>query len=75
MSPRATYFQRLDYYGAQRSDASYPVASSTDWNAVDVMLSYDEMSIYIFFSYVFDFIASCQVRTVCMVVTQFVLVR
>ena len=60
MSPRATYFQRLDYYGAQRSDA-YPVASSTDWNAVDVMLSYDETSIYIFFSYVFDFIASCQI--------------
>lgn len=60
MGPRPTYFQRLDYYGSQRSDAAYPVASSTEWNAVDVMLSYDEESIYIFFSHVFDFIASCQ---------------
>ena len=60
MSLRAAYFQRLDYYGAQRSNA-YPVANSTDWNAVNVMLSYDETNIYIFFSYVFDFIASCQI--------------
>ncbi len=61
MNPRENYFERLDYYGSSKNTSIYPVASTTDWNAVDVMLSYDERSIYIFFSYTFDFIGKCAV--------------
>ncbi len=64
MSPRANYFQRLDYYGASKNASIYPMASSGDWNANDVMLSYDEKSIYIFFSYTFDFIGKCRIDQV-----------
>ena len=59
MSPRANYYERLDYYGSSKNLSLYPMASTTDWNAIDVMLSYDERSIYVFFSYTFDFIGKC----------------
>ena len=62
MDPRANYFDRLDYYGSAKNTSIYPVASIVnDWNAVDVMLSYDDSSIYIFFSYTFDFIGKCRI--------------
>jgi len=61
MSPRVNYFQRLDYYGSSKNVSIYPVASTTDWNAVDVMLSHDGGSLYIFFSYTYDFIAKCSI--------------
>ncbi len=61
MDPRANYFDRLDYYGSAKNTSIYPVASTTEWNAVDVMLSYDDSSIYIFFSYTFDFIGKCSI--------------
>ena len=59
MSPRANYYQRLDYYGSSKNLSLYPMASTTDWNAMHVMLSYDERSIYVFFSHTFDFIGKC----------------
>jgi hypothetical protein len=62
--PRANYFERLDYYGSQRDQPLlYPMASTTDWNAVDVMLSHDEASVYVFFSYTFDFIGKCSLSS------------
>jgi hypothetical protein len=58
--PQTNYFGRLDSRGSLAGkDVNYPVASTTTWNAVDVMLSHDETSVYVFFSYTFDFIAKC----------------
>lgn len=38
------------------------MASSAEWNAVDVMFSFDESRIYIFFSHTFDFIGMCSIE-------------
>ena len=35
------------------------MASTTDWNAIDIMLLYDKHSIYMFCLYTFDFIGKC----------------
>ena len=34
MSPRANYYQRLNYYGSSKYLSLYPMASTTDWNAL-----------------------------------------
>lgn len=61
--PRVAFFNRLDFYGSQKDASLYPVASALIWNATDVMLSYDASSIYIFFSYTYDFIAKCRLNS------------
>jgi hypothetical protein len=63
LRPWTNYYSRLDVRGSERSDpavsSTYPMAGLTIWNAVDVMLSHDELSVYVFFSYTFDFIGKC----------------
>lgn len=58
--PRAAFFNRLDVSGSQHNASTYPVATLLDWNAVDVMFSYDSTHIYLFFSHTYDFIARCR---------------
>lgn len=63
--PRQNYFDRLDYYGeAKGLFPEYPVAATSDWNAVDVMLSHDDRSVYVFFSLAYDFIGKCKLDRV-----------
>ena len=53
MSQHANNYQRLGYYGSSKNLSLYLMVSTTNWNAVDLMLLYDKSSIYVFFSYAF----------------------
>lgn len=63
--PRQNYFDRLDNNGeAKGYYEEYPTAGFNLWNAVDVMLSHDDTSVYVFFSYTYDFIGKCKLNRV-----------
>lgn len=58
--PRAAFFDRLDVSGSQRNGSSaYPTAFLAEWDAIDVMFSYDARSIYVVFNCTYDFIGKC----------------
>jgi hypothetical protein len=60
MYPKTVYYSRIDTSGSDKVFMGpYPTAYRTFWDATDVMLSSDRLSIYIFFSYTYDFIAKC----------------
>ena len=67
--PKTMYFSKIDSTGSERGlsnvSSVYPEARSSSWNVVDVMLSSDKASVYIFFSYVYDFIGKCSFSGVC----------
>jgi len=69
--PRENYFERLDYYGSNRAlnNPNYPMASTSEWNAVDVMLSHDDQSVYVFFSNTYDYIAKCSLANALRIIT------
>lgn len=61
--PRDAYYSRLDSRGVDKTqNGPYPTASFSYWDALDVMFSWDTSSIYIFFSWTYDFIAKCNVQ-------------
>ena len=61
--PRDVYYSRLDSRGIDKTpNGPYPTASFSYWDALDVMFSWDASSIYIFFSWTYDFIAKCNVQ-------------
>ena len=61
--PWENFYDRLDARGgAAGRDPMFPISTTTAWNAVDVMLSHNETSVYVFFSYTYDFIGMCSLQ-------------
>lgn len=60
MFPRDAYFSRLDASGSLRG-FPYPTAKFPTWDATDVMIASDKQSLYLFFSWTYDFIGKCMI--------------
>lgn len=62
--PRENFYNWLDVRGnsAGQDGSPFPIAIDSSWNAIDVMLSHNDTSVYVFFSRTYDFIAQCSLE-------------